>query len=169
MPHSEPIVVMGVAGSGKSAVGAALAERLGLAFLDADSLHPAANVAKMAAGTPLDDEDRAPWLDAVAARLGGEPIVVACSALRRAYRDRLRAGAPGVRFVLLDGPPELLAERIGARRAHFMPAALLASQLATLERPSPEERAVVVDVSPPVAEVAEAAARRLAEPLAASQ
>lgn len=129
------IVVMGVSGSGKSTVGAGLAIRLGTAFADADALHPAANVTKMRAGIPLDDTDRAPWLDLVAATLrsaeGG--LVVACSALRRTYRDRIRRGAPDAVFLELDAERALLAERLGARVGHFMPASLLDSQLATLE------------------------------------
>ena len=127
------IVVMGPSGSGKSLVGAALAARLGMGFVDGDDLHPRANVSKMAAGTPLTDEDRAPWLDAVALVLARQaPVVVACSALRRAYRDRIRATASEAWFVeLVVAQPEL-RERM-SRRDHFMPTALLDSQLATLE------------------------------------
>ncbi|WP_378144590.1 gluconokinase [Cnuibacter sp. UC19_7] len=157
------IVVMGVSGAGKSLVGAALAARLGYAFVDADDLHPAANVAKMAAGIPLDDLDRWPWLDlvgaAIARREGG--IVVACSALRVAYRDRLRAAAPDAVFLELDASPELLAARLGARRGHFMPAALLTSQLATLEPLGPAERGVRIDVAGTPAEVVERAVAAL--------
>ena len=130
------IVVMGVSGAGKSTVGEALAHRLDVPFVDADDLHPAANVEKMRTGTPLTDDDRWPWLDLVGAALAAaEPpgIVVACSALRRAYRDRLRAVAPDVAFVALEGDPEVLAERLGARAGHFMPATLLASQLAVYD------------------------------------
>lgn len=145
-------VVMGVAGSGKSVIGAALARALGMPFLDADDLHPADNVARMRAGIPLTDADRAGWLDAIAVRLSaatraGAGLVVACSALKRAYRDRLRAGAPTVRFVFLRGDRELIAARLGQRRGHFMPPALLDSQLATLEEPDADERAWTVDVS----------------------
>lgn len=127
------IVVMGPSGSGKSLVGAALAARLGMGFVDGDDLHPRANVAKMAAGTPLTDGDRAPWLDAVALVLARQaPVVVACSALRRTYRDRIRATASEAWFVeLVVAQPEL-RERM-SRRDHFMPTALLDSQLATLE------------------------------------
>lgn len=141
-------------------MGAALAARLGLPFVDGDALHPPANVAKMTAGIPLDDADRAPWLDAVGERLAASPVVIACSALRRAYRDRLRAAAPDVAFVLLDGSPALLEGRLTARE-HFMPASLLASQLATLERPTPDEEVRVYDVALPVAEIVDAAARTL--------
>ncbi len=153
MPFSRPVVVMGVSGSGKSTVGAALADALGIPFEDGDALHPAANVAKMAAGIPLDDANRAPWLDAIVELLARGPVVVACSALRRAYRDRLRAAAPELALVLLDGDRELLAERMAARPGHFMPASLLDSQLATLERPAPDEHALIVDVAAPVDEI----------------
>ena len=142
------VVVMGVSGSGKSTVGAALARRLGVPFEDGDDLHPPENVAKMAAGHPLDDDDRRPWLDAVGTWLAGHPAggVVACSALRRAYRDRLRGHAPGVRFLLLTGSPEVIARRQADRPGHFMPASLLRSQLATLEPLRPDEAGVALDV-----------------------
>jgi len=159
------VVVMGVAGCGKSTVGALLAAETGARFLDADALHPEANVAKMAAGMALDDTDRAPWLAAVAASFEpGEPLVIACSALKRAYRDLIRAGAPEVVFVHLAGAPELLAARIGARPAHFMPPALLASQLATLEPLGPDEAGVVLDVEAPPSQLVRAAADRLGSP-----
>jgi gluconokinase len=143
------LVVMGTSGSGKSTFGAALAGALAARFLDADDLHPPTNRRKMEAGIPLDDTDRAPWLDAVAAwiaerQAAGEACVVACSALRRSYRDRLHAGAPGVRFVYLDVPAEELARRMRTRH-HFMPPALLGSQLATLEPPAPDEAACTID------------------------
>lgn len=146
-----PVVVMGVSGSGKSTVGAALAARLGVPFVDGDDLHPAANVERMRAGEPLTDEDRRPWLDAVGAWLAAHPDggVTACSALRRSYRDRLRAHAPGVRFVHLDGDPELVARRQAARRGHFMPTSLQASQQATLEPLDRDEPGVRVDVALP--------------------
>lgn len=162
---TDPIVVMGVSGSGKSTVGAALAAALGVAFVDGDALHPPANIAKMAAGIPLDDADRAPWLDAVGATLahGAVPdgIVVACSALRRVYRDRLRQLAPSTLFLSLQGTRDLLAQRIGGRQGHFMPAALLDSQLAAFEPPQPDERAIVIDVSVPVEEIVREALLRL--------
>ena len=139
------IIVMGPSGSGKTVVGAVLATRLDLPFVDADDLHPDANVAKMAAGTPLDDEDRWPWLDIVAQTLrdaaGG--AVVACSALARRYRDRIRAGAPDAVFVELEVSPEELARRMSSRE-HFMPSSLLRSQLAALEPLEEDERGVVV-------------------------
>lgn len=156
------VVVMGPSGSGKSAVGGALAERLALTFIDADDLHPAANVAKMAAGTPLDDADRMPWLDVVAAALhdatGG--AVVACSALARRYRERILAGAPGTVFVELRVSTRELARRMGTRE-HFMPSSLLASQLQTLEHLEPDEPGVVVAGDPPLDEVVDAAVEAL--------
>lgn len=153
MPFSRPVVVMGVSGSGKSTVGAALADALGLRFVDGDALHPAANVAKMAAGIPLDDADRVPWLDAIGRLLAVGPAVVACSALKREYRDRLRAAAPTLQLVFLNGSRTLLASRMAARPGHFMPTSLLDSQLATLEVPGPDEHAVTVDIATPVAEL----------------
>ncbi len=133
------LVVMGVSGCGKTTVGALLAARLGAAFVDADALHPAGNVAKMAAGQPLTDADRWPWLDLAAAALRDRaPVVMACSALRRAYRDRLRA-AGGVCFLHLAAPQPVIAARMATRHGHFMPPSLLASQYATLEPPGPEE------------------------------
>lgn len=153
-PAAPALVVMGVAGSGKSTFGAALATALGARFLDADDLHPAANRRKMDAGTPLDDDDRQPWLDAVAAwiaarQAAGEACVVACSALRRGHRDRLRAGTHGPGFVHLAVPRNELARRMCARR-HFMPPALLDSQLATLEAPDGDEDACTLDGTRPI-------------------
>ena len=146
------IVVMGVSGSGKTAVGEALAAGLALPFLEGDSLHPPANVAKMAAGCPLDDADRAPWLAAIAAWMGARADgVVACSALKRAYRDQLREGAPDARFVLLAPPRAALEQRLGRRRGHFMPGSLLDSQLATLETPDADETALVLTADEPIA------------------
>jgi len=124
-------------------------------------MHPAANVAKMAAGIPLDDADRAPWLDAIGAVLADGPVVVACSALKRAYRDRLRAAAPDLQLVFLDGAPALLASRMAARPGHFMPTSLLDSQLATLERPDPDEHALTVDIARPADEIVTALAERM--------
>jgi gluconokinase len=169
-PHDRaPIVVMGVSGSGKSTVGLALADALGRTFVDGDGLHSPANRAKMASGVPLTDEDRWPWLDSVAGVLaslddqGNHPIV-ACSALRRAYRDRLRAATPGIVFVHLHGSPALLASRLGPRKHEYMPASLLASQLDTLEPLQQDERGLVVDIAPPPAEVVAAALQALSGP-----
>lgn len=147
------IVVMGVAGSGKSTIAAGLAERLGVDFIEGDALHPQANVDKMAGGMALTDEDRWPWLEAIgqrmeAERVAGMGVVVSCSALKHVYRDRLRGQVHGrVRFLLLDGPKELIAKRMLGRKGHFMPQSLLDSQLATLEKPGPDEDAVVLDIS----------------------
>jgi len=154
---------MGVAGAGKSTVGALLAAELGWTFYDGDDLHPAANVRKMASGRPLDDADRWPWLRRIAGVIArharrGEPAVVACSALKRAYRDVLAAAAPGVRIVYLKGSHELIAERLRGRRGHFLPPRLLASQLADLEEP---DDALVVDVAAPPADVVAAIVRGL--------
>jgi len=141
------IVVMGVSGSGKTTIAALLADRLGWRLLEGDAFHPPANVAKMAAGTPLTDEDRWPWLRAIADAMGqGGDAVVACSALKRAYRDVLRSGRSDVRFVYLRGGRSVIAARLAVRQDHFMPSALLDSQLATLEEPMLDERAVVVDI-----------------------
>lgn len=149
------LVVMGVAGSGKSSVGEALGRRLGWRYEDGDSFHPEANVAKMHAGTPLTDEDRWPWLQAIAAeiercRQAGEHIIIACSALKKAYRDVLVHGRDDIRMVFLNGSHDLVADRLSHRKGHFMPAALLDSQFATLEPPSPEERPVTVSIDAPI-------------------
>ncbi|MET9958378.1 gluconokinase [Streptomyces sp. NPDC006326] len=142
---------MGVSGTGKTTVGRLLAQALGVPYAEGDTFHPAANVAKMTAGIPLDDADRRPWLDAIGdwirARPDRQGAVVACSALRRAYRDRLRAAAPGAVFVHLSGERPLIQRRMAARTGHFMPAALLDSQFAALEPLQEDERGIVVDVS----------------------
>lgn len=144
--HS-PVVVMGVSGSGKSTVGAALAQRLAAPFLDADTLHPAANVAKMSAGEPLTDAERYPWLERVGAWLADNTRGVAgCSALKRSYRDRLRRLCPSVRFLHLHGTPELIATRLNTRSDHFMPPALLQSQFDALEPLGADEHGVVVEL-----------------------
>ncbi len=153
MPKSDSqpaarIVVMGVAGCGKTSVGLQLAIALGVAFTDGDDLHPAVNKAKMASGTPLDDEDRWPWLELVGQTLAHESgSVVACSALKRVYRDRIREAAPDTVFVHLTGTRELLWERISSRQNHFMPPALLDSQLAILEQLGLDERGMALDIS----------------------
>jgi gluconokinase len=155
------IVVMGVAGSGKSTVMHALAERLGWVCAEADDFHPAANIARMAAGTPLTDEDRWPWLAALAAWIGeqeaaGRDAIVTCSALRRVYRERLRAGHDSVWFAHLAAPREILAARIEGRRGHYMPVSLLASQLDTLEPLEPDESGITVQAGASVEATVEA-------------
>src|SRR5712691_6139169 len=150
--HTGLYVIMGVCGSGKSLIGAQLARELDIEFVEGDDLHPAGNVKRMAAGTPLTDADRRGWLLAIAARLreakrAGTGLVVSCSALKRSYRDLLRSvGAADVRFVYLAGSRALLAERMANRRGHFMPPSLLESQLAILEEPAPDEHAWVCDI-----------------------
>jgi len=144
------VVVMGVSGCGKSTVGELLGTQLGASFLDGDSLHPQANIEKMAAGNPLDDADREPWLREVGERLGSAEsgsMVIACSALKRKYRETIRAHAPGTVFIHLHGTAELLAERMRARPGHFMPVGLLESQLATLEPLEPDEAGIVLDIA----------------------
>ncbi|MBS9477667.1 gluconokinase [Ancylobacter radicis] len=160
------IVVMGVCGCGKSSVGRSLAESFAADFIEGDTLHTPANIAKMARGEPLDDADRQPWLEDIRraitdTRAAGRRVVVSCSALRRAYRDQLRAAGP-LHFVFLSGTPAVLAERMGRRDDHFMPLALLDSQLATLEDPTGEAGVVTVDIDQPLVDViarAEAAIR----------
>ncbi|MFZ0906361.1 MAG: gluconokinase [Mycobacterium sp.] len=139
---------MGVSGSGKSTVGAALARRLGVPFADADAFHPRANIAKMAAGTPLTDDDRYPWLEAVGQWLADHEDggVMSCSALKRAYRDRLRSHCPRVEFLHLTGSPELIGRRQAGRPGHFMPSALVKSQFDTLEPLAPDEHGLALDV-----------------------
>lgn len=159
-PHAAPgpggqtsgvpsLVVMGVSGSGKTTVGRALAERLGVPFADADDFHGAASIAKMAAGIALEDADRLPWLRRVGAWLAGQPGggVVTCSALRRRYRDVLREQVPGALFVHLDGDREVVRRRVAARQGHFMPVSLVDSQYAALEPLGPDENGVVLDFS----------------------
>ncbi len=154
------LVVMGVAGSGKTTVAELLATRLHWPLQEGDALHPPENVAKMAGGTPLTDDDRWPWLDRIAAWIdarlaAGESGIITCSALRRSYRARIIGARRLVRLVFLDGDRTLLASRIGARRGHFMPPTLLASQLATLEKPGGDEHPITLDVGPPPEELAD--------------
>lgn len=148
------VIVMGVSGSGKSAVGMRLAGALDVPFIDADDLHPPENKQKMASGIPLDDEDRWPWLNAIGEALAEhDEGVTACSALKRSYRDRLRTAAPELVFVHLVGEAELLAERIGNRVHEFMPSTLLESQLSVLEELEADERGFIVDVAPTIDEI----------------
>jgi gluconokinase len=161
---SHLVVVMGVSGAGKSTVGGLIAEGLGVGFRDADDFHPPANIAKMSSGAPLTDADRWPWLDAIGAHLRAHRAtgcVVTCSALKRAYRDRLRAAAPGLRFVHLHGDMALVAARQAARQGHFMPASLVANQFATLEAPQDEPDVIALDVAATPAALAAAAIRAL--------
>jgi gluconokinase len=152
------VVLMGVSGAGKTEVGTRLAQALGGTFAEGDSYHPPANVAKMRSGVPLDDADRQPWLETLSREIGawldaGQTVVLACSALKQRYRDTLKAGRPCVRFVHLEGDPDLIHERLAGRRGHYMPASLLESQLAALEEPAD---AITVSIdAPPDAIVAE--------------
>lgn len=145
------MVVMGVSGCGKSSVGEAVAAGLGIPYRDGDDLHPAANVAKMAAGTPLTDQDRWPWLDKIGHVLAKEaPVIIGCSALKHSYRDRIRAEAGGaVTLVYLEGSRDLIAGRMARRTGHYMPLSLLDSQFAALEPPGPEE-AISVSIAQPL-------------------
>ena len=154
------MVIMGVAGCGKSSVGEALSVRLGIPYRDGDDLHPPANIARMSRGEPLTDDDRWPWLARVAEVLAAEaPVIVGCSALKRAYRDVLRDGHADIRFLHLTGTPELIMARQAARIGHFMPASLIASQFATLEPPDTEADVIDLDIDPePPAIVAKAIA-----------
>jgi carbohydrate kinase (thermoresistant glucokinase family) len=145
------LIVMGVSGSGKTTVGEGLASRLGWRYADADQFHPASNIAKMSAGHALTDEDRWPWLRAIAAeidrvRAAGDHLVVGCSALKRAYRDVLVHGRDDVRLVYLEGTQALIADRLNKRKGHFMPPGLLTSQFKTLEPPTPDERPIKVSI-----------------------
>ena len=160
------IVVMGVASSGKTSLGERLAERLAWPFRDADSFHPPENVAKMSSGTPLTDEDRKPWLAAIAAwidalRTTGGNGIVTCSALRRAYRDVIVGDRPDVTLVYLRGSRELIGQRMAARQHHFMPPALLDSQFATLEEPGADEKPLVVQVEASKEAIVEQVVREL--------
>jgi len=160
------LIVMGVSGSGKSTIASALAEKLSWTFEDGDRFHPASNVAKMSAGHPLTDEDRWPWLNAIAdeiervCRAGGR-VVIACSALKRTYRQVLLRDRPDVRFVFLDGSKALIAERMARRKGHFMPPGLLDSQFKTLEPPQADEDPISVSIDAPVETIVENIVRQL--------
>lgn len=163
------LVVIGVSGSGKSTVAALIASRTGCALAEGDDFHPAANVARMTAGRPLDDALRAEWLAAIARWLTeraarAECAVVSCSALRRAYRDVLRHAGPDVRMVHLAGPYQLVAQRLAARRGHFMPPELLATQYATLEPLAPDEPGITLNLADPPAHIVDEVLRRLPWP-----
>ncbi len=145
------IVIMGVTGAGKSTIGSLLSERLNRPLVEGDSLHPSANIEKMSRGTPLNDDDRLPWLKAIAARIDvarrtRQPIVVTCSALKRSYRDILTDGHDDVRFVYLKGSRDLIAGRLAARKDHFMPPQLLDSQMAALQEPAADEPSTVIAI-----------------------
>jgi gluconokinase len=160
------LIVMGVSGSGKSTIGESLAKRLGWPYEDADKFHPKSNVAKMSAGHPLTDEDRWPWLKAIAAEIdrvceADERVVIGCSALRRVYRDILVHGRTDIRLVYLDGTQGLIADRLGRRKGHFMPPGLLVSQFNTLEPPTPDEHALTVSIDAPVETIVDDVLRRL--------
>ena len=151
-------MVMGVAGSGKSVIGAAFARALGVEFVEGDKYHSAENIERMSHGVPLTDDDRTLWLRSLAARIrearrADTGLVISCSALKRSYRDILRAEASDLQFVFLKGERSLIAERLAGRRGHFMPASLLDSQLAVLEEPSPDEDARVFDISKSPSEI----------------
>ncbi len=169
MTASEPpraLIVMGVSGSGKTTVGEKLAKRLGWPYEDADRFHPASNVAKMSAGHPLTDEDRWPWLRAIAAEIdrvldAGGRIVIGCSALRRVYRDVLLHDRTDVRLVYLEGTQALIADRLARRKKHFMPPGLLTSQFNTLEPPTPDEHPVTASVALPVKRIVDDIIRQL--------
>jgi carbohydrate kinase (thermoresistant glucokinase family) len=165
-PKATIVVVMGVSGSGKTTVAAMLAGRLHVQFLEGDDLHPPANVEKMRGGTPLTDDDRRPWLKAIARRIddwraAGEGGVVTCSALKRAYRRIIIGDRREVALVYLRGSQDLIHARMAARHEHFMPVALLASQFTVLEEPGPDERPIVVDVAPGPAEIVATIMREL--------
>ena len=160
------LVVMGVSGSGKTTVAVMLAEALAVNFLEGDELHPRSNVEKMKGGTPLTDEDRWPWLQAIARRIddwraAGEGGVVTCSALKRAYRDVLIGDRPNVRLVYLKGSHQLIHDRMAKRRGHFMPVGLLDNQFTVLQEPGPDERPITVDVGGTPAEIVAAVIRQL--------
>jgi len=153
------LIIMGVSGCGKSTVGERLGARTRIPFIEGDTLHPLRNVALMAAGTPLTDEDRAGWLDDIASRFGAleadAGLIISCSALKRKYRDRLRAACPDLRFIHLHGDKTLLEQRLQYRTGHYMPPSLLTSQLQTLEPPSSDEPAITLDIALPTDQLVE--------------
>jgi gluconokinase len=158
------MVVMGVAGSGKTTIGEALARAIGAAYVDGDQLHPQANIARMSVGIPLSDEDRWPWLAKVGETLrpGSPTIIVGCSALKRTYRDFItESAAAPVLFIYLNGSRELISRRMRERTGHFMPASLLDSQFATLEAPGPDENAITVTIDAPLDEIVKSIAGRI--------
>lgn len=163
------IIVMGVSGSGKSSIGEGVAAKLGIHFIEGDALHPAANVEKMSKGIPLTDEDRWPWLEKIGQEISAslakdEGVVVTCSALKRVYRERLRASAGGhLYFIYLEGSKELLTKRMGERKGHFMPTSLLESQLQTLEVPTGEAGVVTVDIEDTIEGIVEASVKSLGQ------
>jgi gluconokinase len=167
-PAPRALIVMGVSGSGKTTIGEELARRIGWRYEDADTFHPAGNVAKMSAGKPLTDEDRWPWLRAIADEIdravaAGERVVIGCSALRRVYRDVLVHGRDDIRIIYLQGAQALIAGRLGQRKEHFMPPGLLTSQFATLEPPTPDERAVTVSIDAPAGSIVDDILRQLSK------
>jgi gluconokinase len=165
-PAPNALIVMGVSSSGKSSIGKALAERLGWRFADGDDFHPPANVEKQRAGQALTDEDRWPWLQSIADEIDrvtaeGGKLVVACSALKRVYRDLLVHGRHDIRIVYLDGSRELIAKRMAARKNHFMPPSLLDSQFKTLEMPGTDERVIAVSIDDDIDGIVAAIAKQL--------
>lgn len=155
------VVMMGVSGSGKTTIAEGVAARFGWDVLEGDSFHPQSNIDKMSRGVPLDDSDRLPWLQAIAAAIDAHlaaagSAVVACSALKRSYRDILIGARRNVVLVYLQGSPDLIATRVAARKGHFMPPALLDSQFAALEEPGPDEQPITVSVAPPIPAIVEA-------------
>ena len=168
-PSPCALIVMGVSGSGKTTIGKKLAVRMSWRYEDADTFHPPSNVAKMSAGTPLTDEDRWPWLKAIAAEIdrvcaAGGRVVIGCSALRRVYRDLLLHGRNDIRLVYLKGTQALIADRLGRRKGHFMPPGLLTSQFQTLEPPADDEHALTVSIDGPVKSIVDDILRQLALP-----
>ena len=164
--NTQHIVVMGVSGSGKTTVGELLARRLSARFIEGDELHPQSNVEKMAAGIPLDDADRKPWLEMIGRTLAeakNEAVVIACSALKKSYRDVIRSHDPTAQFVLLDGPEKLIRERLQGRRGHFMPPSLLQSQFDTLEPLAADEAGFVLDIAATPEEIVRQTAVRLGQ------